>query len=48
MKSSEYYSEIRPLNWEREEKIRFEKAEKKKAAVEAKAARASAKAATVD
>ncbi len=48
MKSSEYYSEIRPLNWVREEKIRFEKAEKKKAAVEAKAARAAAKAAAAE
>jgi NADH-quinone oxidoreductase subunit I len=44
LKPAEYYAEIRPLNWEREEIIRKEKAEKKKAAEAAKAARAAAKA----
>ena len=48
MKPAEYYAEIRPLNWAREEKIRFEKAEKKKAAEAAKAARAAAKAAAAE
>jgi NADH-quinone oxidoreductase subunit I len=45
LKPAEYYAEIRPRNFEREEEIRREKEAKKAAAAKAKAERAAKKAA---
>ena len=43
MKPVEYYAEIRPLNYEREEAVRREKEAKKEAAAKARAERAASK-----